>query len=157
MIINNNAFTSKNFSIQSTKFWWMINISIFDILEAFYFENINVIDFLNRYEDFCYDFHFNEIEKMRRLFRYCEMIINQFIEIIEHWIVKNWIQLRKILLKKYKFNDIIQKMHFRKFLKIYKNKTRFDQNDICQYCRRFLTVNNNLIEKNKLNEIIRIT
>ena len=76
-------------------------------LRAFYFDEINVIDFLNKYEDLCYDFRFNNLKKVQQLSQYCEVMIEQFIEIIQHWIDKNWKQFRKILFDKYKHSDVI--------------------------------------------------
>ena len=35
----------------------------------------NITDFLNRYEDLCYDFSLLEIKKINKLFRYCEKVL----------------------------------------------------------------------------------
>ena len=135
---------------------WMINIFEFDITDASYFDDQNITNFLNKYENFVFDFKLIEFEKMKRLSRYCEIIIAQSIKIINYWIVKNWTKLRKILLKKYKTNNVIQKMHFRRFLKIYKNKFKKSFDDIRQYCKKFLTISNNLIKFKKINNTTKI-
>lgn len=49
-----------------------------------FFDNKNVIDIFNRYENLYYDFCFFETKKIRQLFKYCEIIIVQSIEIINH-------------------------------------------------------------------------
>ena len=122
-----------------------------------YFDGQNITDFLNRYEDLCYDFRLSEAEKVRRLPRYCEIIIAQSIEIIEHWIKRDWTRLRKTLLEEYKQNDIAQEMHSRRFLEAYKNKHRDPSDDIRQYCRRFRAVSDNLFKAKKIDETTRVT
>lgn len=122
---------------------------------ASFFDDKNVMDLFNRYEDLCYDFRLSKTKKIRRLPRYCEIIIAQSIEIINHWIARNWTKLRTTLLEKYKLNDVIQKMHSKRFLKAYKNNLLNEIENIRQYCRRFLAVNNNLVKSKKIDEIIR--
>jgi hypothetical protein len=71
-----------------------------------FFNEINVIDFLNRYENLCNDFRLENAKKARRFFRYCDVLIDQLMKIIDHWILRDWKILKKLLLKEYKVNDV---------------------------------------------------
>ena len=62
----------------------MIKMSESDIIDASYFDDQNITNFLNKYENFVFDFKLIEFEKMKQLSRYCEIIIAQSIKIINH-------------------------------------------------------------------------
>ncbi len=51
-----------------------------------YFKEKNMIDFLERYEDFCDDYELNQIDQFRKLSRYCNKIINDSIKIMIEYI-----------------------------------------------------------------------
>ena len=59
-------------------------MSEFDITDALYFNDQNITNFLNKYENFVFNFKLIEIEKMKQLSRYCEIIIAQSIKIINY-------------------------------------------------------------------------
>ena len=47
-------------------------------------------------------------------------------------------------------------MHFRRFLKIYKNKLKKSFDNIRQYCKKLLTISNDLIKFKKINDTTKI-
>jgi hypothetical protein len=153
----NISSTSASESSQIAKSRWMMTMPSSETPETSFFDEINVIDFLNRYENLCNDFRLENAKKARRLSRYCDVLIDQSVKIIDHWILRDWKTLKKLLLKEYKVNDVAQKIYSRRFLKMYKDKTRIDTEDIRQFCRRYLVSSNNLIKKDKLDKTTRIT
>jgi hypothetical protein len=152
----NISSTSASESSQIAKSRWMMTMFSSETSETSFFDEINVIDFLNRYENLCNDSRLKNAKKARRLSRYWDVLIDQLVKIIDHWILRDWKILKKLLLKEYKVNDVAQKIYSRRFLKMYKDKTRIDTEDIRQFCRRYLLSSNNLIKKNKLDKITRI-
>ena len=73
-----------------------------------YFEVKNMTDFLERYEDFCDDYELNQINRFRKLSRYCDKIIDDNIKTKIEYIDFNWQELKKTMKKKYKKDDIDQ-------------------------------------------------
>jgi hypothetical protein len=47
-----------------------------EIFKTSFFDEINVIDFLNRYENLCNDFRLKDAKKTRRFSKYCEILID---------------------------------------------------------------------------------
>jgi hypothetical protein len=62
----------------------MMIMSSSETFETSFFDEINVIDFLNRYENLCNDFRLENAKKARRLSRYCDVLIDQSMKIIDH-------------------------------------------------------------------------
>jgi hypothetical protein len=62
----------------------MMTMSSFETSETSFFNEINVIDFLNRYENLCNDFRLEDAKKAQRFSRYCDVFINQLMKIIDH-------------------------------------------------------------------------
>jgi hypothetical protein len=56
----------------------------FETSKTSFFDEINVIDFLNRYENLCNDFRLENAKKARRLSKYCDVFIDQLMKIINH-------------------------------------------------------------------------
>ena len=52
---------------------FFMTIPYFSTLGTPYFDNRNVTDFLNYFSNLCTDYKLLDKEKMRRLFRYCDM------------------------------------------------------------------------------------
>ncbi len=50
--------------------------------EAFLFDDYNITKFLDRYVDLCQDYDFEKRKKIRRLFRYCDFINEQYVRIV---------------------------------------------------------------------------
>lgn len=73
--------------------------------ELVYFENKNITDFLKRYEDMCEDSAISEVERIRRLPRYCEMLVGQTLQGLDSYSAKKWDPLVEELKKKYKAGD----------------------------------------------------
>ena len=100
-----------------------------------YFEEKNMTDFLERYEDFCDDYKLNQIDRFRKLSRYCDKIIDDSIKIMIEYIDFNWQELKKTIKKKYEKDDIDQQLNSWIFLKIFKNKSCIMKNDLKLYSR----------------------
>jgi predicted RNA-binding protein with PIN domain len=52
------------------------------ISRTFFFDEYNVIEFLDRYVDLCQNYDLEEEEKIRRLFRYCDFINEQYMRVV---------------------------------------------------------------------------
>ncbi len=61
-------------------------MSLFETSKVSYFEEKNMIDFLERYENFCDDYELNQINQFHKLSRYCNKIINDNIKIMIKYI-----------------------------------------------------------------------
>ncbi len=120
-----------------------------------YFEEKNMTDFLERYEDFCDDYELNQINQFCKLLRYCNKIIDDNIKIMIEYIDFNWQELKKMMKKKYKKDDTDQQLNSRIFLKIFKNKFHIMKNDLKLYSQQYKSISHSLIKCKQMNEYIR--
>ncbi len=120
-----------------------------------YFEEKNMIDFLETYEDFCDDYELNQIDRFRKLSRYCDKIINDSIKTMIKYIDFNWQELKKTMKKKYKKDDTDQQLNSWIFLKIFKNKSCIMKNDLKLYSQQYKSISHSLIKRKQMNEYIR--
>jgi hypothetical protein len=127
----------------------------FEIFEAFLFDEYNITKFLDRYADLCLNYDLEEKEKIRRLFRYCDFINEQYVRIVVNANVFEWKKFCKTLCKNYKNKDLNQQLHFLKYLKVFKNKVRTSLNEISQYCRQYIVISEKLIKTRKLQKMLR--
>ena len=69
------------------------------------FKKINIIKFFKRYKKLSADFGLSELDAIKRISQYCEIIIEQFIKNLPKY--KKGIQkdFKKVLLKKFKKHD----------------------------------------------------
>ena len=116
-----------------------------------YFEGSNITDFLDSYSRMCTDHQVDEQEKIKRLSWYCELFTGKYIETLISSSGTSWAALRKALREEYKDQDLNQQMNSRRFLEIYKSKSRSDTADALQYCRQFYAISRNLVAKGKLD------
>ena len=116
-----------------------------------FFQGKNVSEFLSRYEDMCEDYHVGNNEKIRRLPRYCDMLIGQTIESLPDFVERRWTQLSKVMKKEYKAGDSIQQVNSRPFLESYKDKVRTSDDDVRNFCRKFGAISKALISQEKLD------
>jgi len=108
-------------------------MSSFKTSKISYFKEKNMTDFLERYEDFCDDYELNQSDWFCKLSRYCNKIIDDNIKIMIEYIDFNWQELKKMIKKKYKKDDINQQLNSWIFLKIFKNKSYIMKNDLKLY------------------------
>lgn len=120
--------------------------------DIFYFEGKNIIEFLVRYDDMCSNFRVTIVNKIQRLPRYCDMLIENSIEGLPKYKERKWSELRKLLLRDYKASDFIQNINSKTFLKAYKNKVRTGDEDFKNYCRKFQFISSTFIARGKLNK-----
>ncbi len=111
-----------------------------------YFEEKNMTDFLERYEDFCDDYELNQIDWFCKLSRYCDKIIDDSIKTMIEYIDFNWQELKKMMKKKYKKDDTDQQLNSRIFLKIFKNKSCIMKNDLKLYSQQYKSILHSLIK-----------
>ena len=116
-----------------------------------FFQGKNVSEFLSRYEDMCEDYHVGNNEKIRRLPRYCDMLIGQTVESLPDFVERRWAQLCKVMKKEYKAGDSIQQVNSRAFLESYKDKERTSEDDVRNFCRKFGAISKVLIGQEKLD------
>ena len=116
-----------------------------------FFQGKNVSEFLSRYEDMCEDYHVGNNERIRRLPRYCDMLIGQTIESLPDFVERRWTQLSKVMKKEYKAGDSIQQVNSRPFLESYKDKVRTSDDDVRNFCRKFGAISKALISQEKLD------
>ncbi len=61
-------------------------MSLLETSEILYFEEKNMIDFLERYKNFCDDYELNQNNQFCKLLRYCNKIIDDNIKIMSKYI-----------------------------------------------------------------------
>jgi hypothetical protein len=134
---------------------WLIIMFASEIFEMFLFDDYNITKFLNRYVDLCQNYDLEKKKKIRRLFRYCDLINEQYVRVVINTNVFEWKKLCKTLCKNYKNKDFNQQLHFLKYLKIFKNKVRTFLKEISQYCRQYTIISEKLIKTKKLQKTLR--
>ncbi len=130
-------------------------MSLLETSEILYFEEKNMIDFLERYKNFCDDYELNQNNQFCKLLRYCNKIIDDNIKIMSKYIDFNWQELKKAMKKKYKKRNMNQQLNFQIFLKIFKKKFCIIKNDLKLYCQQYKSILHSLIKCEQLNEYIR--
>ncbi len=130
-------------------------MSSLETSKVLYFEEKNMTDFLERYEDFCDDYELNQIDRFCKLSRYCNKIIDNSIKTMIKYINFNWQELKKMIKKKYEKDDTDQQLNSRIFLKIFKNKSCIMKNDLKLYSQQYKSISHSLIKREQMNEYIR--
>jgi hypothetical protein len=136
-------------------FRWLIIMLALRTSEAFLFDDYNITKFLDRYVDLCQDYDFEKRKKIRRLFRYCDFINEQYVRIVINANVSKWKELCKTFCKNYKNKNLNQQLHSLKYLEIFKNKMRTSLKEISQYCRQYIVISEKLIKTKKLQRTLR--
>jgi hypothetical protein len=54
----------------------------FEISETLFFDEYNITEFLDRYANLCQNYDLEKREKIRRLFRYCDLINEQYVRVV---------------------------------------------------------------------------
>jgi hypothetical protein len=134
---------------------WLIIMLASKIFEAFFFDDYNITKFLDRYANLCLNYDLEEREKIRRLFRYCDFINEQYVQTMINANVFEWKDFCKTLCRNYKDKDLNQQLHSLNYLEIFKNKMRTFLNEISQYCRQYTIISEKLIKTKKLQRTLR--
>ncbi len=134
---------------------YLIFMLLLETSRVSYFEKKNMINFLEKYEDFCDNYELNQINQFCKLSRYCDKIIDDSIKIMIEYIDFNWQELKKTMKKKYKKDDIDQQLNSWIFLKIFKNKSCIMKNDLKLYNQQYKSISHSLIKCKQMNEYIR--
>ena len=119
-----------------------------------FFDASNITNFFESYNRICTDSKFEEQEKINWLYCYCELFTGKYIETLISLFGTCLAALRKVLREEYKDQGLNQQMNSKRFLEIYKSKSRSDTADVLQYGRQFFTIFQNLVTKGKLNSFI---
>jgi hypothetical protein len=134
---------------------WLIIMLASKIFETFLFDDYNITKFVDRYANLCLNYNLEEKEKIRRLFRYCDLINEQYVQAVINANVFEWKELCKILCRDYKNKDLNQQLHSLNYFEIFKNKMRTSLNEISQYCRQYTIISEKLIKTKKLQRTLR--
>ena len=70
------------------------------------FEKINIIKFFKRYKELNADFGLSELEIIKCVLQYCEIIIKQFIRNLLEYEKGVWEDFKKVLLEEFKKYDL---------------------------------------------------
>jgi hypothetical protein len=136
-------------------FRWLIIMLASKIFETFFFDDYNITKFFDQYANLCLNYDLEKREKIRRLFRYCDFINEQYVQIVISANVFEWKEFCKTLCKDYKNKDLNQQLHSLNYLEIFKNKMRTFLNEILQYCRQYTIISEKLIKTKKLQKTLR--
>ena len=101
---NEKMLSSTN---QSRDFHWMILFSTSRTSDAFFFDDNEISEFLNKYEDLCDDYELKNDEKKQRLFKYCDFINDQYVRSVINTIF-SWKEIVRILKKKFRNRNVSQ-------------------------------------------------
>jgi hypothetical protein len=134
---------------------WLIIMFASETFETFFFDEYNITKFLDRYVDLCQNYDLEKKKKIRRLFRYCDLINEQYIRAIINANVFEWKEFCKTFYKNYKDKDLNQQLHSLKYFKIFKNKVRTFLKKISQYCRQYTVIFEKVIKTEKFQKTLR--
>ncbi len=134
---------------------WLIIMLASKTFETFFFDDYNITKFFDRYANLCLNYDLEEKKKIRRLFRYCDFINEQYVRAMINANVFEWKDFCKTFCKDYKDKDLNQQLHSLNYLKIFKNKVRTFLNEISQYCRQYTIISEKLIKTKKLQKTLR--
>ncbi len=73
-----------------------------------YFEEVNISEFIERFEDICDNYQVKDENKIKRVPRYCTQVISQFVKGIKEYQDEDWSKLKKDLKKEYRADNITQ-------------------------------------------------
>ena len=104
-MLKQNVFSTSSFVISQLVARYMILMSASDSHDALYFKRKNITKFLKRFDEQCQKRCVNNIDKFRKLPRYCEKLINNFVKIIFVWVNQNWKKLIQMMKKKYELKN----------------------------------------------------
>jgi hypothetical protein len=134
---------------------WLIIMFASKTSRTSLFDEYNVIEFLDRYVNLCQNYDLEEEEKIHRLFRYCDLINEQYVRVVVNANVFDWKEFCKTLCRDYKNKNLNQQLHSLKYLKVFKNKMRTFLKEISQYCRQYTIISEKLIKTEKLQRTLR--
>src|SRR4051794_13489366 len=94
------------------------------------FDGNDITDFLERFDDMCMEYKIGVEQKVRKLPRYCEVVIGRYIKTIPAYSSGDWEALAKALKRRYKHSDSIQQLYTRTFLENLKSTKRTKNDDL---------------------------
>ncbi len=89
-----------------------------------FFTRSNITDFLVRYNDIYKDYGVSKGERLRRVYRYYNTLIEERIQTMKEYMANDWEELQKKLKKHFKDTDVYQQMRIRAYLQILADKPR---------------------------------
>ncbi len=107
-------------------------ISTSESTEVSHFNDMNVTDFLEKWENICQDHGLIEKLMVQHLLLYYKNLINEHIKSLSEYESRNWKQLKEHLQKDYIRQNIKQQYYLRAYLEQYKQF--FSKKDLCTYC-----------------------
>jgi hypothetical protein len=131
---------------------WLIIMFASKTFETLFFDDYNIMKFFNRYANLCLNYDLEEKEKIRRLFRYCDLINEQYMRTMINAKVFEWKKLCKTFYRDYKNKNLNQQLHSLNYFKIFKDKMRTFLNEIFQYCRQYTIIFEKLIKTKSFKE-----
>jgi hypothetical protein len=132
--------TISSLQILQMLFRWLIIMFASETFETLFFDEYNITKFLDRYVDLCQNYDLEKRKKIRRLFRYCDLINEQYVRAMINANVFEWKEFCKTLCRDYKNKDLNQQLHSLEYLEIFKNKVRTFLKEIFQYCRQYTVI-----------------
>lgn len=119
---------------------------------ALYFNGHNVSDFLERFEEQCQEHRVEKADRFRKLPRYCEKLIGNFVKTLPAWTSQDWDSLVVLMKKEYERDDMDQKIYSLHFLEVFKSKPRTEDDDLRVYSRQFRSIAIKLANLGQLDE-----
>lgn len=91
------------------------------------------------------------IIRLRRLPRYCERMIGEYIKTLAEYVSNDYKRLKNAMKDEYRHWDQVQQMNSKAFLSTLKNKSQTDYEDVGPFCRQCATISKKLVEDGKLD------
>ncbi len=117
-----------------------------------FFEEGNVSNILDRYENMCDNYQMSTSEKIRRLLWYCKMFTARYVRSVIGFSEHDWGKICTNLKKKYKDRDITQQICSFAYLEAFKDKPKTENTKVLQFCRDYSEISNELLGKGKLDK-----
>ena len=129
--------------IQQT-IWYLISFSASNISDASYFNELNVMRFLNQFKLLSKNHEVENAMLIKKLSKYCKSEIQKKVKMQESYIMTDWEQFQQQLCKWYYWYNTYQQIYLKNFLKIYKNQKYTMNDNIEFYCLTFKLILTNL-------------
>ena len=129
----------------------LTSFSVSDVLNAFYFNEADIMLFLNHFKLLDKNYYINNLNLIKKLSDYCESEIQEEIRALAEYDQQDWSQIWKQLCEWFYKNDIYQQIYLKSFLEIFKNQSHIMKKNIEIYYFTFHSVFMNLVKHDMLD------
>ena len=83
----------------------------------FFFDDINIIEFLRNFDDFYNEHSYEKEIRTRKIIKYCSALIDVYLRSLSKYILEEQTKVKEIIIKEWKTKNIEQRIKTMAFLK----------------------------------------